>query len=216
MDIAILVYPGFTALDAVGPFEVLSRLPGATTRFVADHAGPIANDSGSLTLVVEHRLDDAAAPQVVVVPGGPGEVGARAGGAVLDWLRAVHPTTTWTASVCTGSLILGAAGLLHGLRATTHWLALDQLRGFGAEPVQERVVVDEAHRVITAAGVASGIDMALVLAARLSGDVVAQAIQLGIEYSPQPPFDAGSPSTAPAEVVAMLRARSRFITTAAR
>jgi transcriptional regulator GlxA family with amidase domain len=139
-------------------------------------------------------------------------VAVRAGGAAVDWLRSVHPSTTWTASVCTGSLILGAAGLLDGLRATSHWLALDQLRALGAEPVHERVVVAEAHHVVTAAGVSAGIDMGLCLAARIAGEHVAQAIQLGIEYDPQPPFDAGSPDRAPAEVVALLRARSRFLT----
>jgi transcriptional regulator GlxA family with amidase domain len=125
---------------------------------------------------------------------------------VLDWLRTVDETTTWTTSVCTGSLILAAAGLLTGRRATSHWLALDELRRLGAEPVTERVVFD--GKLVTAAGVSAGIDMALTLAARIAGDTVAQAIQLGIEYDPQPPFDAGSPQKAPAEVVQFLRANS--------
>ncbi|HVS41036.1 MAG TPA: DJ-1/PfpI family protein [Candidatus Dormibacteraeota bacterium] len=211
MEIAILVYPGFTALDAVGPYEVLCRLPGSTTAFVASAPGPVTTDTGVLTLVAERGLDEMRSPDVVVVPGGPGEVAVRAGGAALDWLREVHPTTTWTASVCTGSLILGAAGLLRGRRATTHWLAIDQLRALGAEPVDERVVVEDEHRLVTAAGVSAGIDMALTLAARIAGDQVAQAIQLGIEYDPQPPFDSGSPHRAPADVVALLRARSRFL-----
>jgi transcriptional regulator GlxA family with amidase domain len=211
MEIAILVYPGFTALDAVGPYEVLCRLPGSTTAFVATAPGPVTTDTGVLTLVAERGLDEMRSPDVVVVPGGPGEVAVRAGGAALDWLREVHPTTTWTASVCTGSLILGAAGLLRGRRATTHWLAIDQLRALGAEPVDERVVVEDEHRLVTAAGVSAGIDMALTLAARIAGDQVAQAIQLGIEYDPQPPFDSGSPHRAPADVVALLRARSRFL-----
>ena len=211
MEIAILVYPGFTALDAVGPYEVLCRLPGSTTAFVATAPGPVTTDTGVLTLVAERGLDEMRSPDVVVVPGGPGEVAVRAGGAALDWLREVHPTTTWTASVCTGSLILGAAGLLRGRRATTHWLAVDQLRALGAEPVDERVVVEDEHRLVTAAGVSAGIDMALTLAARIAGDQVAQAIQLGIEYDPQPPFDSGSPHRAPADMVALLRARSRFL-----
>jgi len=142
------------------------------------------------------------------VPGGPGEVAARAGGPVLEWLTEVDRTSTWTTSVCTGSLILAAAGLLDGKRATSHWLALEQLGRLGAEPVAERVVFDGKY--VTAAGVSAGIDMALALAARVAGDTVAQAIQLGIEYDPQPPFDAGSPHKAPAEVVELLRARSRF------
>jgi transcriptional regulator GlxA family with amidase domain len=191
---------------------VLSRLPGATTTFVATTPGPVTTDTGILTLVASRGIAEVPRPDIVVVPGGPGEVAVRAGGAALDWLRAVHPTTTWTTSVCTGSLILGAAGLLGGRRATTHWLAFDQLRELGAEPVHERVVVEEEHRIITAAGVSAGIDMALSLAARLAGDQVAQAIQLGIEYDPQPPFDCGSPDRAPARVVELLRAQSRFAT----
>jgi transcriptional regulator GlxA family with amidase domain len=142
------------------------------------------------------------------VPGGPGEVGTRAGGPALDWVRTVHETTTWTTSVCTGSLVLAAAGLLNGKRATSHWLAMEQLARLGAQPVSERVVFD--GKVVTAAGVSAGIDMALSLAARIGGDHVAQAIQLGIEYDPQPPFDAGSPAKAPAELVSLLRDRSRF------
>jgi transcriptional regulator GlxA family with amidase domain len=212
MEIAILVYDGFTALDAVGPYEVLSRLPGATTTFVATTPGPVTTDTGILTLMASRGIAEVPRPDIVVVPGGPGEVAVRAGSAALEWLRAVHPTTTWTTSVCTGSLILGAAGLLGGRRATTHWLAFDQLRELGAEPVHERVVVEEEHRIITAAGVSAGIDMGLSLAARLAGDQVAQAIQLGIEYDPQPPFDCGSPDRAPGRVVELLRAQSRFAT----
>jgi putative intracellular protease/amidase len=212
MDVAILVYDRFTALDAVGPYAVLSNVPDARVGFVAAEPGPVSDDAGSLTLIAERGLDEMPRPDIVVVPGGPGEVAVRAGEPVLDWLRKVHPTTSWTTSVCTGSLILGAAGLLRGLRATTHWLAFDELSALGAEPLRDRVVVDEAHHIITAAGVSSGIDMGLTLAARLSGDEVAQAIQLGIEYDPQPPFDAGSPEKAPPEVVELLRARSRFLT----
>lgn len=210
MDVAILMYDRFTALDAIGPYQVLCRVPGADVSFVSAAPGLISDDTGSLTVSVERALADARQPDIVVIPGGPGEVAARAGGTAVDWVRDVHATTTWTTSVCTGSLILGAAGLLKGLRATTHWLAIDELRTLGAEPVTERVVVDEAHRIITAAGVSSGIDMGLTLAARLAGDRVAQAIQLGIEYDPQPPFDAGSPRTAPPEIVEFLRSRSRF------
>jgi transcriptional regulator GlxA family with amidase domain len=208
MNIAIVLYDKFTALDAIGPYEVLSRLPGADLEFVAAEPGPVRTDNGMLTLVAEHSLADAAQPDIVLVPGGPGEVAARAGGPVLEWLREVDRTSTWTTSVCTGSLILAAAGLLDGKRATSHWLALEQLGRLGAQPVHERVVFDGKYA--TAAGVSAGIDMALALAARVAGDIVAQAIQLGIEYDPQPPFDAGSPHKAPAEVVELLRARSRF------
>ncbi len=209
MNIAIVLYDKFTALDAIGPYEVLSRLPGATVTFLAPEAGPVRTDNGMLTIVVERSLAEVTQPDIVLVPGGPGEVTARAGGATLDWLRQADRTSTWTTSVCTGSLILAAAGLLDGRRATSHWLALDALRGLGAEPVEERVVFD--GKLVTAAGVSAGIDMALTLAARIAGDTVAQAIQLGIEYDPQPPFDAGSPHKAPAEVVEMLRGRSRFL-----
>jgi putative intracellular protease/amidase len=208
MDIAILLYDRVTALDAIGPYEVLSRLPGASAKFVAVEPGPVKTDNGMLTLVAEGSLEDASRPEVVLVPGGPGEVATRAGGPALEWLRSVHETSTWTTSVCTGSLILAAAGLLEGKRATSHWLALEQLRELGAEPVSERVVFD--GKIVTAAGVSAGIDMALALAAAIAGEEVAQAIQLGIEYDPQPPFDAGSPEKAPAAIVEGVRAYSRF------
>jgi transcriptional regulator GlxA family with amidase domain len=208
MDVAILLYDRFTALDAIGPYEVLSRLPGARVRFVAVEAGPLTSDNGMLSLVAEAALADVVEPDVVLVPGGPGEVGARAGGEALEWLVRAHQTSTWTASVCTGSLILAAAGLLEGRRASTHWLAFEELERLGAVPVRERVVFD--GDIVTAAGVSAGIDMALSLAARIAGPEVAQAIQLGIEYDPQPPFDAGSPDSAPAEIVAAMRSRSRF------
>jgi putative intracellular protease/amidase len=209
MNIAILLYDRLTALDAVGPYEVLSRVPGATTKFVAAQPRQIATDNGILTLVAKHSLDEIPDPDVVVVPGGPGEVAARAGEPVLEWLRGAHEHTAWTTSVCTGSLILAAAGILDGKRATSHWLALDSLRELGAEPVSARVVFD--GKIATAAGVSAGIDMGLALAAKIAGDQVAQAIQLAIEYDPQPPFDAGSPEKAPAEIVELLTARSRFI-----
>jgi putative intracellular protease/amidase len=208
MNIAIVLYDRFTALDAIGPYEVLSRLPGASVSFVAAEKGPVTTDNGMLTLIAGHSLEDVPPPDVVLVPGGPGEVVQRAGSPVLQWLRVVDETTTWTTSVCTGSLILAAAGLLEGRRATSHWLALDELARLGAQPVEERVVFD--GKLVTGAGVSAGIDMGLSLAARIAGDTVAQAIQLGIEYDPQPPFNAGSPATAPAEVVELLRARSRF------
>ncbi len=209
MNIAIVLYDRFTALDAIGPYEVLGRLPGASVAFVAAEAGPVRTDNGMLTVIAERSLEQAPRPDVVLVPGGPGEVAARAGGATLDWLREADRTSTWTTSVCTGSLILAAAGLLDGRRATSHWLAMEELRRLGAEPVDERVVFD--GKLVTAAGVSAGIDMALTLAARIAGDAVAQAIQLGIEYDPRPPFDAGSPRKAPAEIVELLRSRSRFL-----
>jgi putative intracellular protease/amidase len=207
MNIAIVLYDRFTALDAIGPYEVLSRLPGASVVFAAVDAGPVHTDNGMLTLIAERSLRQVQRPDIVLVPGGPGEVAQRAGGEVLEWLKQADRTSTWTTSVCTGSLLLAAAGLLEGRRATSHWLALEELRRLGAEPVEERVVFD--GKLVTAAGVSAGIDMALTLAASIAGDTVAQAIQLGIEYDPQPPFDAGSPHKAPAEVVELLRSRSR-------
>ena len=210
MNIAIVLYDKLTALDAIGPYEVLSRLPGAKATFVATSAGPVRTDNDMLTLQADRSLAEVGEPDIVLVPGGPGEVAQRAGGETLEWLRAVHETSTWTTSVCTGSLVLAAAGLLDGKRATTHWLAFDELERLGAVPVHERVVFD--GKLVTAAGVSAGIDMALTLAARIAGETVAQAIQLGIEYDPQPPFDAGSPEKAPRAVVEALRAHSRFIT----
>jgi putative intracellular protease/amidase len=208
MDIAILIYPRFTALDAVGPYEVLSRLPDAKVTFVAEHASPQRTDTGRLALVADATLDELANPEIVVVPGGPGQAALMADGPLHEWLRTVHETSTWTTSVCTGSLVLAAAGLLTGKRATSNWQAIDELRALGANATPQRVVFD--GKLATAAGVTAGIDMALELVARIAGDQLAQAIQLGLEYDPQPPFDAGSPHKAPAEIVEAVRAYSRF------
>lgn len=208
MQIAILLFDRFTALDAVGPYEILSRTPGAETVFVAERTGPVRNDSGSLELVAAKTLAEVPAPDVVIVPGGPGQSDQMENEALLGWLRAVDATSTWTTSVCTGSLLLAAAGLLTGRRATSHWLALDILKEFGVEPTGERVVLDGKY--VTAAGVSSGIDMGLTLLGRIAGDEHAQAVQLLTEYDPQPPYDAGSPDRAPAALVAEFRANSRF------
>jgi putative intracellular protease/amidase len=209
MEVAILIFDRLTALDAIGPYEVLRSMPGATVKFVAKEAGPKRTDAGSLALIADYALAEVNSPDIIVVPGGPGQMALMDDQPVLNWIRQAHETSRWTTSVCTGSLILAAAGLLKGLRATTHWLAYDMLRSLGAEVVSERVVIE--GRIITAAGVSAGIDMALTLVAREAGEAVAQAIQLGIEYDPQPPFNAGSPAKAPAEVVQRLRSRSRFI-----
>jgi putative intracellular protease/amidase len=207
MDIAIPLFDRFTALDAIGPYEVLSRLPGAQVHFLAaDTPGPKRTETEMLTVLAERPLSDLPHPEVVVFPGGFGTRELMDDADVLDWVRGAHETSQWTTSVCTGALVLGAAGVLDGLRATTHWLELESLRGLGAEPVAERVV--EQGKVITAAGVSSGIDMALGLAARIAGPEYAQGIQLGIEYDPQPPFDAGSPATAPKEIVELVRSLS--------
>ncbi len=209
MDIAILLFERLTALDAVGPYEVLSRLPGANLTFVATEAGPKRTDTKALALVADATLADLPHPDILLVPGGPGQVEAEKDEAILDWLRTAHETTTWTTSVCTGSLVLGAAGILDGKRATTYWLALEELARHGAIPTNERVVID--GKVVTAAGVSSGIDMALTLAREIGGADLAQLLQLGIEYDPQPPFDAGSEAKAPDHIVEVFRANSRFI-----
>jgi putative intracellular protease/amidase len=207
MDIAIPLYDRFTALDAVGPYEVLARLPGATVHFVAAEPGPLRTETRSLALVADRALADLPDPAVIVVPGGYGTRALLDDETMLGWLRRAHETSTWTTSVCTGSLLLGAAGILDGLEATTHWLELETLRRFGATPVSRRVV--EQGKVVTAAGVSAGIDMALVLASRIAGDEVAQAIQLGLEYDPQPPFDTGSPDKADPALVDGLRAAAK-------
>ncbi len=202
-----MLYDRFTVLDAVGPYEVLSRLPGAVVVFAAERPGLVRADTGMLGLNADAALGDVPHPDIVLVPGGPGQQELMAAGPVHEWLRAADAASSWTTSVCTGSLILAAAGLLAGRRATSHWLALDELSALGATPVSERVVID--GKFITAAGVSAGIDMALSLAGRIGGAGLAQAIQLGIEYDPQPPYSAGSPQTAPADLVTSLRARSR-------
>jgi transcriptional regulator GlxA family with amidase domain len=207
MRIAILIFDGLTALDAIGPYEVLSRVPGAELRFVAKEAGVKRTDTGALGVQADLALADLAAPEVVLVPGGEGNRPLMRDPEVLGWLRVAHQSSTWTTSVCTGALVLGAAGILDGKRATTHWAFLDRLSELGAEPVTERVVED--GKVITAAGVSAGIDMALTLAGRLAGDQVAQAIQLGIEYDPEPPFDTGSPAKASPEAIELIRAMER-------
>jgi transcriptional regulator GlxA family with amidase domain len=208
MDIVIPIYDRFTALDAVGPYEVLSRIPGAKVTFVAKERGPVRTDTTFLAVTADAALSEVDSADVLLVPGGPGQSDLMEDQEFLDWLRRIDATTTWTTSVCTGSLLLAAAGLLEGKSATTHWMALEELRKHGAEPTSQRVVIE--GKVVTAAGVSAGIDMALTLVARMLGDEVAQAIQLGIEYDPQPPFDAGSPEKAPEMIVEFLRSQSRF------
>ena len=207
MEIAIPIYDRFTALDAVGPYEVLSRLPEANVRFIAAEPGPYKTDNGMLTVVADARLEDVPSPDVIMVPGGLGTRALLADERTLAWIRAAHETSSWTTSVCTGSLLLAAAGVLDGLEATTHWLELDLLGRLGAQPTSRRVI--EQGKVITAAGVSSGIDMALVLASRIAGEEYAKTVQLLIEYDPQPPFDAGSPDKAPHDVVERIETAAR-------
>jgi len=206
MDIAILIFDRITALDAVGPYEVLSRLPGARVTFVAAAPGQYRTENGMLALTADRAFGELPHPEVILIPGGFGTRALINDEPTLEWIREADKTTEFTTSVCTGSLLLGATGLLAGRQATTHWMVLEKLREFGAEPVSERIV--EQGKLIMAAGVSAGIDMALLLAARIAGDEVAQAIQLGIEYDPQPPFNSGSTKTAPPAIVELVRARA--------
>jgi transcriptional regulator GlxA family with amidase domain len=203
---SILIFDGITALDAVGPYEVLGRPPGWEVEFVAKQRGEVRTDSGALGLSADKSLSEVETTDILLIPGGKGNRPLLGDEEVLQWVRRLDEGSTWTTSVCTGSLVLGAAGLLQGRRATSHWLLLEKLRDFGAEPVRERWVED--GKLLTAAGVSAGIDMALHLVGREAGTEAAQAVQLGIEYDPQPPFDAGSPEKAPAEIVARLSGRS--------
>jgi transcriptional regulator GlxA family with amidase domain len=205
MQIACLVYEGLTALDIIGPYEVLCRVPDSELRFVARRRGQVRTDTGAFGIVVDHAMADLPNPDVFVIPGGlEGTFAAARDEETLDWVRSAHESSRFSTSVCTGALILGAAGVLKGLRATTHWAAAALLDAHGATYTEERVV--QEGRVITAAGVSAGIDMALHLAAQLSGEAAAKMIQLAIEYDPQPPFDAGAPSKAGADLVAAARA----------
>jgi putative intracellular protease/amidase len=203
MNIAFLIFDKFTALDAMGPYEVFSRLPGADLKFVAREAGPITTDTGMLTVVAEGSLDEVSEPEILLIPGGEGNRPLMKDPEVLDWVRAAHEASTWTTSVCTGALVLGAAGILDGVEATTRWAYREALAELGAEVSTDRVVID--GKIATAAGVSSGIDMALTLVGEIAGPEAAQAMQLGIEYDPQPPFDAGSPEKASPAIVEFVR-----------
>lgn len=204
MRVAIPIFDGFTALDAIGPYEVLSRLPETQATFIAAQRGPKRSDRRSLQLLATASLEELPHPDVLLVPGGPGARPLLRDQPLLRWIADAHAHSTWTASVCTGSLLLAAAGVLRGAPATGHWLEMETLASLGAQPVRERVVRE--GKVITAAGVSAGIDMGLRLAALIAGDQVAMAIQLAIEYDPQPPFDSGSPQKAPPEVLAAVKA----------
>jgi putative intracellular protease/amidase len=203
MQIAIPLYDRFTALDAVGPYEVLSRLPDSQLTFVGHEVGPVRTDNERLAMHVDAVFEDIPEPAVIVVPGGWGTRALLDDDRILSWIRHAHQHSDWTTSVCTGSLLLGAAGVLDGLEATSHWLEVETLADYGASPTERRVV--EQGKVITAAGVSSGIDMGLTLAAKIAGDEFAKMIQLLIEYDPEPPFDSGSTSKAAPELVDKIR-----------
>lgn len=202
MQIIFLFYEGMTALDAVGPHEILCRLPDVSIKRVAISAGKINTDSG-LILNADYAIADVLNADILFIPGAGNAATLKEYPEILDWIRLINSKTTWTTSVCTGSLILGAAGILSGVKATTHWAALDRLSKWGAEPIQERIV--ESGKIITAAGVSAGIDMALALAAKVSGESIAKSLQLGIEYDPEPPFDSGSLKKADPKLIKSLR-----------
>jgi putative intracellular protease/amidase len=196
MQIAIALFPKVTILDAIGPYQVFAALPDAEVVVCAAQRGRLADAGGRLHLDIDHTFDDVPTPDVVLVPGGNiTRQMAREGDPIIDWIRSAHEHTTYTTSVCTGALLLGSAGLLRGLRATTHWVAYDELRRYGAEPVEQRVVCQ--GKIVTGAGVSAGIDLALEVAAKMRGPEIAQSTQLLLEYDPQPPFDTGSPTKAP-------------------
>jgi transcriptional regulator GlxA family with amidase domain len=202
MQIAIVLYPGFTALDFIGPYEVLRNLPDTEVRFLWHEPGPIAADSGVLMVGATHSFDETPSPDLLLIPGGMTTFEHARDEKLLAWVRRAHSSAAWTASVCSGSVILAAAGLLEGKRATSHWMAVPTLKAFGVTPVSdERIVEADAtpeHRIVTCAGVSAGIDLGLWLAGEIAGEGKAKAIQLAIEYDPQPPFDSGHMSKASA------------------
>jgi putative intracellular protease/amidase len=202
MKIAIALYDRFTALDAIGPYETLSRIPGAEVVFVGCEKRIFRTDLQALAVQVGASFAEVDRADVLVVPGGPGTREMMNDRPLIEWVQKIHATSQWTTSVCTGSLVMGAAGLLKGIDATTHWGCMTELASTGANPVTERVVI--RGKIVTAAGVSAGIDMGLTLAARIAGDDVAKAIQLGIEYDPQPPFDSGSVANATPEIVTIV------------
>jgi putative intracellular protease/amidase len=205
MQIAIVLYPGFTALDFIGPYEVLRNLPHTEVRFVWHEPGPIAADSGVLLVGATHSFAETPSPDVVLVPGGMSTFAHARDEKLLDWVRRAHETSTWTTSVCSGSAILAAAGVLNGKRATSHWMVVPMLKPFGVTPVGDQRIVHEG-KLVTSAGVSAGLDMALWLAGQIGGESKAKAIQLVIEYDPQPPFDSGHLSKASASTKALATA----------
>lgn len=209
MQIAIPLFPRFTALDAIGPYEVLQRIPGFDVTFVGHARGEVRSDNGMLGITIDAPFEELGRPDVIVFPGGFGTRALQDDARVLQWVRDAHPTTRYTTSVCTGSLVLGAAGLLRGLTAATHWSCHALLEAHGARPTAERVVEHLGHRIVTSAGVSSGIDMALRLIELLVDRTAAEASQLMIEYDPEPPFDSGSLAKSRADVRARVAEYAR-------
>jgi transcriptional regulator GlxA family with amidase domain len=209
LKIALLLFDDVVALDAVGPYEVLGVLGGVDFTFVAKTKGPVRAARGGLGLIADASIDEVDAADILLVPGGPGAEVVQRDAETLDWVRRIHENSTWTCSACTGSLILGAAGILDGRRATTHWASLERLAGYGSVALRQRVVIDDG--IVTGAGVSAGIDMGLVMAALLRGEDAAQTVQLHLEYDPKPPFNAGSPATAPAHITEAVMSRLRAV-----
>jgi len=201
MEIAVLLFDNVNALDVVGPCEVLSKIPDTAIKYTAKEPGSKKTDA-QVKLMADYSLKQVQKPDILLVPGGQGIKSIISDGEITNWIKSCNKTTKWTVSVCTGALLLGAAGILKGLRATTHWLRLPSLENFGAKPQKERVVID--GKIVTCAGVSAGIDMALTLTSLIAGRTTAQAIQLGIEYDPAPPFNAGSPDKAPKEILELV------------
>lgn len=201
MEIAVLIFNDVNALDVVGPCEVLSKIPNTKIKYVSKEPGPKATDIG-IKLFADYSFEQTQKPDILLVPGGQGIKTLTRDNEIINWIINCHKTTKWTVSVCTGALLLGAACILKGLKATTHWISLPSLENFGAKPQKERVVID--GKIITCAGVSAGIDMALTLTNLIAGEVTAQAIQLGIEYDPAPPFDSGSPDKASREIIELI------------
>lgn len=208
LRVAIPIFEKFTALDAIGPYEVLQRVPQLTPTFIARERGVVRTENGFLGVTADATYDELPDSDIIVMPGGVGTRAALKDEATLQWVRRAHETSRFTTSVCTGSLVLAAAGVLNGLTATTHWRAREILEDLGAYAVCDRVVEHLDRRIITAAGVSSGIDMALRLLALLTDEDTARAVQLQIEYDPQPPFDSGSTEKADAATIA--RASDHF------
>ncbi|KRF41914.1 DJ-1/PfpI family protein [Paenibacillus sp. Soil787] len=206
MEVAILLYEGITALDAIGPYEVFAAVPGSNLKFVAKNKGLIKLDSGMGNMYADYSFSEITSADILIIPGcrPPNYKAPMNDSETLNWIRQIHETAQWTTTVCNGSLILSAAGLLNGIKATCHWGSFELLRSLGAVPTEERVV--RHNKIVTSAGVSSGIDMALQLVAWEYGEDMGKMVQLILEYDPQPPFDTGSPSKAPAPLVEQVKA----------
>jgi len=204
MKIAILLFPGFTSLDAIGPYEMLVHAPGVEVMLVAKEKALLTGEKDVFQIMPSHSFAEVDAADVLLVPGGPGEVGAATDADTINWIKKIDEHSRYTTSVCTGALVLAKAGLLKGMEATTHWAAADALNALGSTYKEERWV--QNGKIITAAGVSAGIDMALYLLGELIGPDAAKMMQLGTEYNPEPPFDSGSVTKAEPHIHSMLKA----------